>query len=206
MRDFDLTKRIVDVVFAWSIIVLLFPFYFLIGILIWVTSGLPIIFKQTRVSIGKKPFTFYKFRTMKNGVNSMVHLQQFREWVEDGTEMSKKERLKYDTRITPLGRFLRKFSMDELPQFYNVLKGDLSVVGPRPPIPYELKFYKPWYFKRLEVKPGITGLWQVSERSKLTFEDMMRLDVRYVQNRSLALDLVIIIKTIPAILKREGAA
>lgn len=206
MRDIDITKRIIDVVFAWSITILLAPLYLIIGIIILLTSGSPIIFKQTRISQKKRSFTFYKFRTMRNGENESVHVKHFQEWAEKGREAGKEVKLKNDPRITSVGHFLRSFSIDELPQFYNVLKGDLSVVGPRPPIPYELDFYEPWYYKRLEVKPGITGLWQVSGRTKLSFQDMVRLDIEYVKKRSLALDLVIMMKTVPAILKREGAA
>jgi len=206
VRDLDVTKRFIDVIFAWSILILLSPLYFLISLLIWLTSGPPVIFIQTRISQEKKPFTFYKFRTMRNGENTKVHVEHFKEWAEKGGEASKEVKLKNDPRITPVGRFLRSLSIDELPQFYNVLRGDMSIVGPRPPLPYELDFYKPWYFRRLEVKPGITGLWQVSGRTRLSFQDMVRLDIEYVKKRSLALDLVIMIKTIPAILKREGAA
>lgn len=207
VRDADIVKRIVDVMFAWSLMVLLAPIFLIISIVVLVTSGHPVIFKQTRVTEGRRPFPFYKFRTMRNGDNTQIHIEHFREWEEkESLTDAKEKKLRDDPRITPLGRWLRRLSIDELPQFYNVLRGELSVVGPRPPIIYELDYYKPWHFKRLEAKPGITGLWQVSGRTRLSFQDMVRLDIEYIKRRSFALDLVIMMKTLPAILRREGAA
>ena len=141
-----------------------------------------------------------KFRTMVEGADSM--LESLRGRNEATGPLFK---LREDPRITPLGRFLRRFSLDELPQFWNVLKGDMSVVGPRPPLPEEVALYEDWHHGRLEVRPGITGLWQVRGRSQLPFDDYVRLDLYYIENWSLAFDLYILIKTIPAVLSGKGA-
>jgi lipopolysaccharide/colanic/teichoic acid biosynthesis glycosyltransferase len=207
VSDADIQKRIVDLVLSWTILIVLFPIFLFLGLLVYITSGKPIIFKQTRLGENGKPFTFLKFRTMVNGSNPRIHKNYFKELVENGKKGGAAlYKLENDPRVTPIGRWLRKFSLDELPQFINVLKGDMSIVGPRPPIPYELEFYKPEHLERLRVKPGITGLWQVSGRTRLPFDEMVKLDVKYARKKSLAMDLFILIKTIPVVLKREGAA
>jgi len=158
-------------------------------------------------------FSFYKFRSMRSDVDERVH----REYVEklikgelDKINQGDREKpfykIKNDERVTRIGKMIRKTSIDELPQFFNVLKGEMSLVGPRPPIPYEVEKYKPWHLRRiLEVKPGITGLWQVEGRSKTSFDDMVRLDLNYALNWSVWLDLWILLKTVKAVIRRHGA-
>jgi lipopolysaccharide/colanic/teichoic acid biosynthesis glycosyltransferase len=128
------------------------------------------------------------------------------EKINQGGKTTPLYKIKTDPRVTKVGKIIRKLSIDELPQFYNVLKGEMSLVGPRPPLPYEVQKYEPWHLRRiLEAKPGITGLWQVDGRSRTTFNDMVRLDLRYIQNRSLWLDLAILVKTVRAVIRSNGA-
>ncbi len=168
----------------------------IVVILIKLTSRGPILFRQERVGLDRN-FIFYKFRTMyanadkKHGELMRKHGIMFK--------------LENDPRITPLGKFLRKTSLDELPQFFNVLKGEMSLIGPRPPMPEEVALYNKWQKKRLGVKPGITGLWQVSGRSEVSFNEWVKLDVYYIENWSLWLDCQILLKTIVVVLKGRGA-
>jgi lipopolysaccharide/colanic/teichoic acid biosynthesis glycosyltransferase len=173
----------------------------------------PIIFKQKRVGRHGKPFVFYKFRSMQHNNDDRIH-QEFvtslikgeHEQVDQGDGVKPLYKLKADPRITPVGRVIRKTSLDELPQLFNVLKGDMSLVGPRPPLPYEVEKYQSWHLRRiLEARPGITGLWQVEGRSKTTFDEMVRLDLRYTRLCSLALDLKLLALTVRAVVKDEGA-
>lgn len=157
-------------------------------------------------------FLCCKFRTMFAGADENVHRAAYKLNIEGGGEANAGDdnkpvfgKVKNDPRITRVGKLLRRTSLDELPQLLNVLKGDMSVVGPRPPIPYEVEAYALWHRKRLDVKPGITGLWQVSGRNRLTFEEMVQLDLFYVKNWSLWLDLKIILLTLPAIMRDDGA-
>ena len=131
----------------------------------------------------------------------LAHLNQYSEKATDGVFF----KIKDDPRITPIGRWLRRSSLDELPQLFNVLKGDMSFIGPRPPIPYEVESYELWHRKRLDMKPGITGLWQVSGRNRLTFEEMVRIDIYYIENWSLWLDVKIVLLTLPAVFRGDGA-
>ncbi len=178
------------------------------------TSPGPVIFRQTRLGKGGHHFLFMKFRSMTAGNNDRVHREYVLKLIDgqhdqlnQGEQGKPLYKLKNDSRITPVGRIIRKLSIDELPQLYNVLKGDMSLVGPRPPIPYEVEKYKSWHLRRiLEVKPGITGLWQVEGRSQTSFEDMVRLDIRYVQNWSLGLDIRILFKTVREVLLPRGGA
>ena len=157
-------------------------------------------------------FLCYKFRTMFVGADENIHREAYKLNIEGDNEANAGDedkpvfgKVKNDPRITRAGKFLRRTSLDELPQLLNVLKGDMSVVGPRPPIPYEVEAYALWHRKRLDVKPGITGLWQVSGRNRLTFEEMVQLDLFYVKNWSLWLDLKIILLTLPAMMRDDGA-
>jgi lipopolysaccharide/colanic/teichoic acid biosynthesis glycosyltransferase len=189
------------------------PLMFLTAIAIKVTSSGPIIFKQCR--FGKKGihFAFYKFRSMQSNADDQIHREYVTnlikgdlEKINQGDEKTPLYKMKSDPRVTPVGGIIRKTSIDELPQFLNVLKGEMSLVGPRPPIPYEVEKYEPWHLRRiLEVKPGITGLWQVDGRSTTSFDDMVRLDLRYVQNWSLWLDIKIILKTLKVFIRPNGA-
>jgi lipopolysaccharide/colanic/teichoic acid biosynthesis glycosyltransferase len=159
-----------------------------------------VLFRQQRVGLQRRRFTLLKFRTMV--AKAEVLLADLRARNEAGGPLFK---LRDDPRITPLGGRLRRYSLDELPQLWNVLKGEMSLVGPRPPLPSEVAAYEDWQLDRMEVRPGITGLWQVSGRSDLSFDDYVRLDLFYIENWSLAYDLFIVIKTIPMLLKANGA-
>lgn len=160
----------------------------------------PIVYRSIRLGRFGEPFVFYKFRTMVDGAHeSHIYLQHLNEVEGPVFKMAK------DPRVTRVGRVLRQTSIDEIPQLINVLRGEMSLVGPRPPIPEEVEKYQPWQLRRLEVKPGMTCLWQVSGRSKLEFEEWMRLDLEYIKNMTLLLDLKILWRTIPAVLSREGA-
>jgi lipopolysaccharide/colanic/teichoic acid biosynthesis glycosyltransferase len=194
-------------------LILLSPLFILISALIKLTSEGPILFKQRRVGQYGARFTFLKFRSMHPRSDSKIHEDYVKGFIagkagspEPGESRNAVYKLKDDPRVTRVGRVLRKASLDELPQFINVLMGDMSLVGPRPPIPYELEAYDPWHRSRLlEAKPGITGLWQVHGRSRTTFDDMVRLDLRYARTCSLWLDLKILLKTPRAVLSGQGA-
>jgi len=198
-----LFKRISDLVFSASVLILLSPLWFITGIAVILSSGFPLIFAQERVGKNGERFHVYKFRTMvKDAEAKLEELEAHNELTDSGGRMFKMRR---DPRITRVGAVLRKFSLDEIPQFYNVLKGDMSVVGPRPPLPREVSNYDSVHLYRLRVLPGITGLWQVSGRSDLSFEDMVSLDRYYVDNWSMWLDLSIVLKTFRVIVSRKGA-
>ncbi len=211
LRDF--LKRSLDIVGSCAAIVIFAPLMLIIAMAIKKTSPGPIVFKQTRLGCRGVPFVFYKFRSMALNADDRIHREYVASLIKgdhaavnQGDAAKPIYKIKSDPRVTRIGGILRKTSMDELPQLFNVLKGDMSLVGPRPPIPYETEKYEPWHLRRiLEIKPGITGLWQVEGRSKTSFDDMVRLDLRYVRNCSLALDLRILLKTIVVVLKREGA-
>lgn len=201
MRGLGLmTKRIIDIVGSVFIISLCLPLFALTAIAIKLDSPGRVIYKQPRLGKGGKLFYMYKFRSMH--INADAMLQQ----LEDQNEVKGIAfKMKNDPRVTKIGRFIRKYSIDELPQVYNVLKGDMSLVGPRPPLSYEVEQYGDWEWRRLEVLPGITGLWQVSGRSNLSFQQWMKLDIYYIENWSIGLDIKILLKTIPCVLKGEGA-
>jgi len=200
-------KRIIDVIFSSVVIVLGLPFYLLIAALIKLTSEGPVLFVQERIGKDGQPFKFYKFRTMMVDNNDVVH-RSFAENFIKGLVMDDCDdgvyKLRRDPRVTSIGRFLRRSSLDELPQFINVLKGEMTIVGPRPPLTYELAHYKEWHKGRLTTKPGLTGLWQVSGRSSVTFDEMVMLDLYYIDNWSLLLDLKIILRTIPVLIFGYG--
>jgi exopolysaccharide biosynthesis polyprenyl glycosylphosphotransferase len=193
-------KRAVDVVFSLFVLILTAPLMALIALAIKMDSSGPVLFRQDRMGQGGRPFTLYKFRSMKIGAEDQIDL--LRNLNEADGPIFK---IKDDPRVTRVGRGLRRFSLDELPQFYNVLRGDMSIIGPRPPLPEEVAQYQPWHMRRLETAPGITGLWQVSGRSELPFDEMALLDIYYVEQWSPALDLKILLRTIPTILFGDGA-
>ena len=205
-------KRALDIVGAIVGLILFSPIFLLTAVLIKATSRGPILFKQTRVGYGGKAFTFLKFRSMFHNCDDRLHQEYVKKLINGKNgELNKGchdrplYKIEDDPRITPIGKLLRKASIDELPQLWNVLHGDMSLVGPRPPISYELEEYKKWHFRRiLEVKPGITGLWQVSGRNRTTFNEMVRLDLFYAKNWSLALDIKILFKTIRILLIPDG--
>jgi len=193
-------KRVIDLAGSSFMIFLLSPFFLLVAIWIKVDSRGPVFFRQTRLGLSGKPFRMFKFRSMiANAENLKDKLTILNE--ADGPLFKIKE----DPRVTRVGRFLRRTSLDELPQLLNVFLGDMSLVGPRPPLPEETEEYNDWHRKRLEVPQGMTGLWQVSGRSSLSFEEMVALDVYYIENWTFWLDLKIILKTIPIVLLRRGA-
>jgi exopolysaccharide biosynthesis polyprenyl glycosylphosphotransferase len=193
-------KRAFDVALAGLGTLLLSPALLALSLAVKVSSPGPVFYRQTRVGQRGRPFTMLKFRTMRVGAEAMV--QSLRE--EHGVD-DLMFKLENDPRVTRLGRALRRYSLDELPQLINVILGNMSLVGPRPPLPEEVTRYEDWQFDRLEVPPGVTGLWQVSGRSKLSFDDCVRLDLFYIENWSLAYDLYILAKTAPVLISRRGA-
>ncbi len=195
-----LAKRAFDLIGAGGILLLVAPVMAMVAAAIRVTSGKGVIFKQERVGEGGEPFTIYKFRTMVHGADVILEdLQVDNE--ADGVLF----KIKDDPRITAVGHHLRRWCLDELPQLWNVVKGDMSLVGPRPPLPHEVARYTEWVAGRLRVKPGLTGLWQVSGRHELSFDDYVRYDLFYVENHSLGLDAAVCLRTLPALLARRGA-
>ncbi len=209
----QLLKRSIDIVGAFTGILLLSPIMLMVAIAIKRTSSGPVIFKQIRLGERGVPFTFYKFRSMYANTDHQIHqeyithlIQGDLESINQGSKEKPVYKMRSDPRITRVGRLIRKTSIDELPQLFNVLKGEMSLVGPRPPLPYEAEKYQPWHLRRiLELKPGITGLWQVGGRSETSFDDMVRLDLRYSRNWSLSLDFKILLKTVKVVFQSTGA-
>jgi lipopolysaccharide/colanic/teichoic acid biosynthesis glycosyltransferase len=189
------------------------PLMLITALAVKLTSPGPVIFRQMRIGREGKPFPFYKFRSMRCDSDDTVHreyvknlIQGRHDEINEGDADDPVYKLRSDSRITAVGRIIRRASIDELPQLFNVLKGEMSLVGPRPPIPYEIENYQPWHMRRLqEVRPGITGLWQVDGRSKTSFDDMVRLDLRYIRNWSLWLDFKILFKTVVVVIRCDGA-
>ena len=193
-------KYVFDFTFSLFVIILWMPIFILIGIMIKVTSKGPIIFKQKRVGLHGREFYIFKFRTM------VIDAEKLQAKIMDQNEMSGPVfKIKNDPRINKVGSFLRKTSLDELPQFFNVLKGDMSLVGPRPPIMKEVSQYKPWQLRRLSMRPGITCIWQVMpHRNKISFEEWMKLDLQYIDNWSLQQDFLLTFKTVRAVFMGSG--
>jgi exopolysaccharide biosynthesis polyprenyl glycosylphosphotransferase len=193
-------KYTTDRIAALIAILLFSPIFILISIMIKLTSKGPVIYKHQRVGLKGKPFSMFKFRTM------LKNAEETKESLSALNEMDKVVfKIKNDPRITKTGKLLRRFSLDELPQLFNVLKGDMSLVGPRPPLSAEVKQYEDWQRKRLAIKPGLTCLWLIRGRSDLPFEEWMQLDLEYVNNWSLTLDFMILLKTIPTLISGKGA-
>jgi len=196
-----LFKRIFDMVFSLTVLILLFPLFVLLAILVKATSKGPLLFCQGRCTLHGRKFHIYKFRTMV--VDAEKKLRELRKYNEMTGPVFK---MRHDPRLTKLGSFLRKFSLDELPQLWNVLLGNMSIVGPRPPLPQEVQKYEYWQMRRLSMRAGLTCLWQISGRNKITdFDQWMKLDLEYIQSWSLKSDYKIILKTIPAVLAGRGA-
>jgi lipopolysaccharide/colanic/teichoic acid biosynthesis glycosyltransferase len=199
-------KRLIDIGFSLTMLILLSPVFLVIAILVKRSSPGPVFFRQKRLGMMGKRFDFLKFRTMYANNDPAIHQQYVKKLIEGQQDPNKPYKIQNDPRVTPLGRFLRKMSLDELPQFINVLRGDMSLVGPRPPIPYELENYRCWHKRRvLEARPGLTGLWQVQGRSRMTFDEMVRLDIRYITEQCGWLDFKIVLLTPRAILTAAGA-
>ena len=193
-------KRAIDIIISSLGIIILNPLFIITAILIKLTSPGKIFYLQKRVGLNGRKFVLYKFRTMYKG----AHLK-LSELAEKNEAKGPVFKIKNDPRITPIGKFLRKFSIDELPQLFNVFMGQMSLVGPRPPLPKEVGLYETWQRRRLSMRPGITCLWQVSGRSKINFDEWMKLDLEYIDNWSLSLDFKILLKTIPVVIFGIGA-
>jgi lipopolysaccharide/colanic/teichoic acid biosynthesis glycosyltransferase len=217
---YSVLKRCMDVFLATALLVLLLPLLLFIALLIKLDSPGPVIFTQERVGakrqrLGRqrvwviRNFTFYKFRSMVQNADSSLHEAYIKDFVEGRAQPSPENGGKYkltnDPRVTRVGCFLRQFSLDELPQLLNVLKGDMSLVGPRPVPTYEVAGYSARHHNRFAALPGITGLWQVKGRCRVSFEEMIRMDLEYIRKASLWFDLKILFLTIPAVLSRRGA-
>jgi lipopolysaccharide/colanic/teichoic acid biosynthesis glycosyltransferase len=205
-------KRALDILGALVALALLSPVMLVVALLIRLTSAGPAIFRQTRIGQGGVPFVMFKFRSMRTDMDDRAH-REFVASLIDGkvsaagsTGSTGAFKMRADPRVTAIGRFIRKTSIDELPQFYNVLRGEMSLVGPRPPVQYEADKYKAWHRRRVfEMKPGLTGIWQVEGRSRVSFDDMVRMDLRYLHHCSLRFDLSILLRTVTVVLKCEGA-
>jgi lipopolysaccharide/colanic/teichoic acid biosynthesis glycosyltransferase len=193
-------KRLLDLLGASVALLLSSPVLLIAAVLIKLESRGPVIYKSIRIGRGARPFTFLKLRSMVDGADQ--HRQKLSHLNEADGPVFK---IAADPRVTRIGRLLRMTSIDEIPQLWNVIRGDMSLVGPRPPIAAEVVQYEPWQLRRLDVVPGITCLWQISGRSRIGFQEWMRLDLEYIRHRSFLLDMKILIRTIPAVLSREGA-
>jgi exopolysaccharide biosynthesis polyprenyl glycosylphosphotransferase len=199
-RAYLAMKRATDFVVALFLLALFLPIIPIVAMLIRLDSHGPIFFRQKRIGKNGKTFNFYKFRSMVTGAENVIGALRPLSGV-DGPIF----KIKDDPRITHVGRFLRRSSLDELPQLINVLRGDMSIVGPRPNLPSEVSQYLPWQKRRLDVTPGITCFWQIAGRSHIGFQEWMRLDLEYVRKRSYITDLKIMLKTVPAVIARKGA-
>ncbi|NDJ78005.1 MAG: sugar transferase [Chloroflexi bacterium] len=224
-REFCLAcKRALDVVLASTALILVLPVMLVVAIAIRLDSRGPAIFRQQRVTVARRVtrgserwepylFTCYKFRSMVHNVSEERHQAYIGALINDDRKQMAEiqgqdvpvHKLVHDDRVTRVGSWIRKTSLDELPQLFNVLKGDMSLVGPRPAIPYEVNLYKPWHHQRLQAKPGITGWWQINGRGTAEFDDGIRQDIWYVKHQSLRLDLYILLKTLFVVLGRKGA-
>ncbi|HKW16963.1 MAG TPA: sugar transferase [Terriglobales bacterium] len=212
-RSFQVMKRVMDIIGSLAALICLSPVLAVIAAAIKLTSKGPILFKQKRIGQYGEPFTFLKFRSMAVNNDARQHREYVQKLIAGKAEKQPSEanpagvyKLTKDPRVTRVGNFLRRMSLDELPQFFNVLQGKMSLVGPRPPVPYEVEAYDVWHRRRLlEAKPGITGLWQVNGRSRVKFDDMVRLDLRYARSWSPWMDVKILLRTPGAVVLGEGA-
>ena len=197
---YEVIKRLIDIVFSFIGVIVLSPLFIIIAIIIKITSKGPVFFSQKRVGRDGKEFKMYKFRSM------VVNAEELKEKLAAQNEMSGPMfKMKDDPRVTKVGKFIRKTSIDELPQLWNVLKGDMSLVGPRPSLPKEVAQFEDWMNKRLEVKPGLTCYWQVSGRNNIDFKDWMKLDIKYVAERSTWIDIKLIFKTVGVLFGDKNA-
>lgn len=200
-NTYEFLKRLMDIICSMSALIVLAPILIVVAILIKIESKGPVIFSQERVGINNKKFKMYKFRSM------VVNAEDMKEKLEKQNERKGPMfKIKNDPRITTIGRFIRKTSIDELPQLINILKGEMSIVGPRPSLPKEVIQFEPWMLERLKVKPGLTCYWQVQGRDHIEFEDWMRLDVKYVKDRNFLLDIKLMFKTFFVFLGDQNAS
>lgn len=201
-------KRLVDIVLSSVALATMLPLFIIIAVLIRLDSPGPALFRQQRIGRGGRPFTMLKFRTMHHDSDDQPHREAVRRAAEGTrTALPNGERVfksPDDPRITRIGKFLRTWCLDELPQLINVLRAEMSLVGPRPALDYELPYYKDWHYQRFAVRPGVTGPWQVKRREATDFDDMMRIDVEYGASCSIWQDLKLIVMTIPAIVREKG--
>ena len=197
---YEIIKRLIDIICSFMGLLAFSPLFIIIAIIIKFTSKGPVFFSQKRVGKYGREFDMYKFRSM------VVNAEELKEKLAAQNEMSGPMfKMKDDPRVTKVGKFIRKTSLDELPQLWNVLKGDMSLVGPRPSLPKEVAQFEDWMHKRLEVKPGLTCYWQVSGRNNIDFEDWMKLDVKYVEERNLWIDIKLIFKTVGVLFGDKNA-
>jgi lipopolysaccharide/colanic/teichoic acid biosynthesis glycosyltransferase len=204
-----LCRRLLDLTVAGALILLLSPLLLALAIAIRLDSRGSALFRQRRVGYGEREFTVFKFRSMRSDADPGGHRDYVTALIKGKAANGGRKnlyKLAVDDRITPVGRWIRRWSLDELPQLFNVISGDMALVGPRPAIPYEVSEYPSWYLTRFTVKPGLTGLWQVSGRNERTYEEMVRLDIEYAERRSFFLDLSILARTPFTVLARRGAA
>lgn len=202
-KSIPLDKRLLDIAICLGLLIVFGPIMVVAAIAIRVGSKGPIIFKQERIGLNGAPFTIYKFRTMRTDMTDDIHRKFMEKVIKKQIEKTGTQtvfKMKNDPRITFIGKVLRKTSLDELPQIFNVLKGDMSIIGPRPPIAYEVALYTAHQRRRLEGLPGITGWWQVNGRNHTDFNTMVNLDIEYIEKRTLLMDLQIVFKTVPAML------
>ena len=198
---YEVIKRIIDIVASFTGLIVLSPLMLIVSILIKLESKGEVIFKQKRVGLNGKEFYMYKFRSM------VINAEELKAELESQNEMSGPMfKMKDDPRITRIGKFIRKTSIDELPQLINVIKGDMSLVGTRPSLAKEVEKFEPWMKERLEVKPGLTCIWQISGRNNIDFEDWMKLDIKYVRERSLIFDIKLILKTVLVLFGDKNAS
>jgi lipopolysaccharide/colanic/teichoic acid biosynthesis glycosyltransferase len=204
--SFYAMKRIIDIAVSLMTLVILSPLFLIVGILVKISSPGPVLFKQERIGLFGRSFEFLKFRTMVVRNDPCIHKDYVKKLIQGQLGTKETYKLTDDPRITRVGRILRRLSLDELPQFINVLKGEMSLVGPRPPIRYEMENYLCWHRRRVfEAKPGLTGLWQVRGRSRTTFDEMVRMDIRYIEDQCGWLDFKIVLQTPRAVLSGAGA-
>ena len=203
LRNLPVWKRVVDVTLIVLALPAILPVWVLIALWVKLSSRGPVLFQQERVGIRGSRFTCFKFRSMRVDADSSVHRDYLTELMGSNHPMTKLDN-KGDSRLIPLGGLIRSTGLDELPQLLNVLRGEMSLVGPRPCLPYEYENFRPWQKRRCETVPGLTGLWQVSGKNRTTFNEMIQLDIAYVENQSLALDLRIIFQTVPALMTQAS--
>jgi len=203
-----LFRSVLDVTLALTMLLVLAPVLLAVALAIRIDTRGPVLFRQRRLGRGMREFTVLKFRSMKASADSKRHQDYVTSLIsgEGSNDQGGLYKLAVDDRITRVGRILRMTSLDELPQLWNVVRGEMSLVGPRPVIAYEVDQYPDWYLGRFSVRPGLTGLWQVSGRNERTYEEMVRLDLEYAERRTLGMDVLILLKTVWVVLRRKGVA
>jgi lipopolysaccharide/colanic/teichoic acid biosynthesis glycosyltransferase len=206
---YEITKRIMDLILGILFLLFILPILLIIALVILIEDGEPILYRSIRVGRNGKPFMLYKFRTMVKVADEKKNSEYVQKLLsgelgpERGNALYK---LSNDPRITKVGRFIRKYNLEELPQFFNIIEGNMSLVGPRAALPYEVNVYEVFQKRRFEAKPGITGIWQIQGRSQVTFNEMIQLDIEYIDRRSILLDIEILFATIPIMLFAKGAS